>query len=207
MRRRHKAHALLIDFDGVLRHYDRPLSEQIEELHGLPRGAFLEAGLEWTRYIPAVTGAWTRERWLDAIAEATGAPREAVMEWDTYRGYIDHEVLAFVREVRAAGRPVGLATNATSDLRDDLARFDLGQEFDAVISSAELGSHKPSKEFFVAACAAVGTPAEKVLFVDDTDRNVQGARVAGLSSLRYTGLGDLRYIRAALAIPPDPPLM
>lgn len=207
MRRRRKALALLLDFDGVLRHYDQAVSAQIEQLHGLPPGAFLEAGLEWTRYIPAVTGTWTRERWLDAIAEATGAPREAVMEWDTYRGYIDHEVLAFVREVRAAGRPVGLATNATSDLRDDLARFDLGTEFDAVISSAEIGSHKPSKEFFVAACAAIGTPAEMVLFVDDTDRNVAGARAAGLSALRFTGLDDLRYIRAALAVPPSAPLM
>jgi putative hydrolase of the HAD superfamily len=207
VRRRHVAHALLIDFDGVLRHYDRPLSEQIEERHGLPRGAFLHAGMEWTRYIPAVTGAWTRAQWLDAIAEATGAPREAVLEWDTYRGYIDHEVLAFVREVRAAGRPVGLATNATSDLRDDLTRFDLDREFDAVISSAELGHHKPSKEFFLAACAAVGTREEMVFFVDDTDRNVLGARASGLSALRYTGLGDLRYIRAALGVSAQPPVM
>lgn len=207
MRRRHVAHALLIDFDGVLRHYDRPLSEQIEERHGLPRGAFLEAGLEWTRYIPAVTGAWTRSQWLDAIAEATGAPREAVLEWDAYRGYIDHEVLAFVREVRAAGRPVGLATNATSDLRDDLTRFDLDHEFDAVISSAELGHHKPSREFFLAACAAIGTKVEMVLFVDDTDRNVQGARASGLSAYRFTGLGDLHYIRAALGVSAQPPVM
>ena len=207
MRRRHVAHALLIDFDGVLRHYDQQLSAQIEERHGLPPGAFLEAGLEWTRYLQAVTGAWTRSQWLDAIAEATGAPSEAVLEWDAYRGYIDHEVLAFVREVRAAGKPVGLATNATTDLRDDLARFDLDREFDAVISSAEIGHHKPSKEFFVAACAAVGTKESFVLFVDDTDRNVSGARAAGLSAFRFTGLDDLRYIRAALAILPDPPLM
>lgn len=207
MRRRHVAHALLIDFDGVLRHYDQELSAQIEQRHGLPPGAFLEAGLEWTRYIPAVTGAWSRSRWLDAIAEATGAPREAVLEWDTYRGYVDHEVLEFVREVRAAGRPVGLATNATSDLRDDLSRFDLDREFDAVISSAELGHHTPSKEFFLAACGAVGTPPQKVLFVDDTDRNVLGARAAGLSALRFTGLGDLRYLRAALGVSARPPVM
>jgi putative hydrolase of the HAD superfamily len=207
VRRRHKAQALLIDFDGVLRHYDNELSAQIEERHGLPPGAFLEAGLEWTRYVPAVTGAWTRSQWLDAIAEATGAPREAVLEWDTYRGFIDHEVLGFVREVRAAGLPVGLATNATSDLRDDLSRFDLDAEFDAVVSSAELGHHKPSKEFFAAACEAVGTLAQWVLFVDDTDRNVSGARAAGLSGIRFTGLDDLRYIRAALDIPADPPLM
>jgi putative hydrolase of the HAD superfamily len=207
VRRRHPARALLIDFDGVLRHYDRPVSASIEAKYGLHDGAFLEAGLEWTRYIPAVTGAWTRSQWLDAIAEATKAPREAVEEWDAYRGYVDREVLGFVREVRQAGRPVGLATNSTSDLRDDLVRFDIEHEFDTVISSAELGIHKPSREFFVAACAAVGTSAEMVLFVDDTDRNVQGARAAGLSAMRYTGLGDLRYIRVAMGISAGPPLM
>lgn len=207
MRRRRTARALLIDFDGVLRHYDRSMSAAIEARYGLPPGAFLDAGLEWTRYIPAVTGAWTRSRWLAAIAEATGAPEEAVAEWDAYRGYMDHEVLSFVREVRAAGRPVGLATNATDDLRDDLSRFDIEHEFDAVISSAELGSHKPSGDFFTAACAAVGTPIDQCLFIDDTDRNVQGARAAGLSAMRYTGLGDLRYVRAALGIAPSLPAM
>jgi putative hydrolase of the HAD superfamily len=37
-----------------------------------------------------------------------------------------------------------------------------------------------------------------VLFVDDEDRNVRGAREAGLAAFRWTGPMDLPYVRAAL---------
>ncbi|HCT77733.1 MAG TPA: haloacid dehalogenase [Micromonosporaceae bacterium] len=194
--RRRRPRALLIDFDGVLRQYDRAI--QVEPRYGLEPGAFLAAGLEWTRYLPAVTGEWTRAKWLASIAEATGAPAAALSEWDEYRGYVDESVLAFVREVRASGTPVALVTNATDDLRDDLARFNLAEEFDAIVSSAEIGWHKPSRDFFEAACKVVGLQAEECLLVDDTARNVSGARAAGLSAMRWTGLDDLRYLRTAL---------
>lgn len=196
MRRRRPPRALLIDFDGVLRQFDR--ADPVEPHYGLAEGAFLAAGLEWSRYLPAVTGVWTRAQWLEAIATATGAPAEALAEWDSYRGFIDTAVLEFVREVRAAGRPVGLATNATDDLRSDLALFELDDEFDAVISSAEVGWHKPSREYFTIACGALAVPSEECLFVDDTDRNVRGARAAGLPAMRWTGVSDLGYLRSAL---------
>jgi putative hydrolase of the HAD superfamily len=178
--------ALLVDFDGVLRVYDRD------------PGPFLEAGLEWSRYIPAVTGVWTRAQWLDAIAEATGAPRDEVAEWDSYRGRVDPTVLRLVREVRRTGKTVALATNATSDLREDLALFGLEYEFDHVFSSAEIGWHKPSREYFTAVLEQLRLRAGDCLLLDDTARNVAGARAAGLLAVRWTGLGDLRYLRAAL---------
>ncbi|WP_144118994.1 HAD-IA family hydrolase [Catellatospora sichuanensis] len=198
--RRRPAEALLIDFDGVLRHFDESVYGDFEARHGVAPAKLLESGLEWARQLPAITGHWTRQQWLDEIAAHTGATAAALTEWDAYRGYVDETVLAFVREVRSSGRKVGLATNATDDLHDDLALFGLTGEFDAIVSSAELGLHKPSKEFFKAACLALETPADRCLFIDDTDRNIRGARVAGLSALRWSSPADLTYARAALAL-------
>jgi putative hydrolase of the HAD superfamily len=110
-------------------------------------------------------------------------------------------VLAFVREVRAAGRPVGLATNATDLLRGDLAELGLADEFDTVVSSWELKVHKPAPEFFTRACAALDVEPPWVLFVDDDDRAVRGARVAKMPALRWTGPQDIPYLRKALALP------
>jgi putative hydrolase of the HAD superfamily len=121
-----------------------------------------------------------------------------MVEWDAYRGAVVPEVLAFVRSVRHGGIPVALATNATDDLDLDLAAFGLAGEFDAVANSSVLGAHKPTREYFEAACALVDTPPERCLLVDDDDRNVRGARAAGLSALRFTGVADLDYVRAAL---------
>ena len=69
-----------------------------------------------------------------------------------------------------------------------------------MVNSSVLGTHKPTPEYFAAACAAVGTPPGRCLFVDDSDRNVRAARVAGLSAYRWNGVKDLPYLRAALGM-------
>jgi putative hydrolase of the HAD superfamily len=112
----------------------------------------------------------------------------------------DPVVLALVREVRAGGRPVGLATNATGLLDADLDLLGLTGEVDAVVNSSAVGAAKPARQFYAAACAALGLPADLVLLVDDDDRAVRGARAAGLSAYRWTGPDDVRYIRAALGL-------
>ncbi|MET7393862.1 HAD-IA family hydrolase [Dactylosporangium sp. NPDC005572] len=202
-----KPTALLIDFDGVLRTFDTSVNAVIEQQYGLEPGTVLSTALEWDRLLPAITGRITREQWLATVAEAlqerVGGPDQAaalMKEWVVYPGHVRPDVLAFVRDVRAAGLPVCLATNATDDLGNVLATFNLTGEFDAVANSSEIGIHKPTKEYFAAACALINTPPARCLLIDDTDRMIRGARVAGLTAYRYTDGDDLTYPRRALGI-------
>jgi putative hydrolase of the HAD superfamily len=202
---RPRAEALLLDFDGVLRRYDPAVKANVEISFGLPVGTVLDTAMQWPRLLPAVTGQVTRAEWLDGVAVTltdkigdVERARRMMVEWDAYRGEVVPEVLAFVREVRAAGIKVGLATNATDDLPDDLRVLGLEGELDVVVNSSAIGAHKPSREFFQAACQAIGVPPMRCLFIDDQDRNVRGARAAGLSAYRYDPPDDLRYVRAAL---------
>lgn len=206
--RRPRPDVLLIDFDGVVRRYDPAVSAAVEERFGLPAGTVLQTALHWPRLLPALTGQVSRAEWLDGVATTLAdrvggdpAARSLMAEWDAYRGEIVPEVVEFVREVRAAGIRVGLASNATDDFRVDLAAFGIDDLFDVILSSAELGVHKPARDFFAAACAAVDAPPERCLFIDDDDRNIRGARAAGLSAYRYSHGDDLSYVRAALALP------
>jgi putative hydrolase of the HAD superfamily len=203
---RPRASALLLDFDGVLRRYDPSISAAAERRYGLRPGLVLETALEWRHLLPAITGRITRAEWLTRVAEelsplvdGPSAARSMMVEWDAYRGAVVPEVLTFVRSVRRSGVRVALATNATDDLDLDLATFGISREFDAVANSSLLGVHKPTKEYFEAACRLVDTPADRCLLVDDDDRNVRGARAAGLSAMRFSGVADLEYVRAALA--------
>ena len=202
---RQPAQALLIDLDGVLRQWDPTVGAAVEESHGLPQGILLRTAMTWDLLRPAVAGELTDAQWMAAVAARLPLPAteaaDAVAKWQEHRGYVDLEVLAFIREVRAAGRPVGLATNATDLLRGDLAALDLAGEFDAVISSWELKIHKPAPEFFAAACAELGVEPPWVLFVDDDDRSVRGARAAKLPAYRWTGPDGLPYLRRALGLP------
>jgi putative hydrolase of the HAD superfamily len=204
-RARARATALLVDMDGVLRQWDPEMVAVVERAYQLPPGTFLDTAMQWSRLEPAVTGRVTHEEWMGGVVDALTEPagsreraRAAVDEWQTYRGAVDAEVLAFIRETRAAGVRVGLATNATDRLDADLLALGLAGEVDVVLNSAELGVHKPMKDYFHQACRALETPPEQVLFVDDTERVIRGARDAGLLAFRWNGPQDLPYLRAAL---------
>ena len=202
--RRQPARALLIDLDGVLRRWDPSVPASVEQSYGLPSGALLGTAMEWDLYRPAVAGELTDADWMAEVAARLPLPPDraaaAVTEWQRDRGVVDKDVLGFVRDARAAGRPVGLATNATDRLRGDLLALGLAGEVDVVVSSWEIGIHKPAPEFFARACAALELEAPWVLFVDDDDRAVRGARAANMPAFRWTGPQDLPYLRRALGL-------
>ena len=202
--RRQPARALLIDLDGVLRHWDPQVGESVETKYGLAPGTLLKTAMTWDIYRPAVAGEISDADWMRLIAMRLPLPEldaaAAVAEWQQHRGRIDQDVLGFVREVRAAGLPVGLATNATDLLRGDLEALGLADEFDVVLSSWELKIHKPAPEFFAAACAALGQDPQWVLFVDDDDRAIRAARVAGMPAYRWSERRQFHYLRAALGL-------
>ncbi|NJC68174.1 HAD-IA family hydrolase [Planosporangium thailandense] len=204
---RQPATALLIDFAGVVYRRDPSASAAVEERHGLPPGTVTDLGAQWGRLRQALAGEVTRAEWLDGIAHALAdrvggldAARTLAAEAHAHDGEIVPEVLAFVDEVRAAGRRVGLAANAMDDFDAVLARYGLTDHFDVIVNSSAIGIHKPAPEFFTRACLAIETPPERCLFVDDDDRDVRAARAARLSAYRYNGPQDFPYLRAALGL-------
>ena len=205
--RRGRPAGLLVDLDGVLRRFDPARLAAIEAEHALPAGSLTRTALDPALLVPAVTGRTSNAQWVAAVAERIGAgtgdpdaARAAVARWAAYRGEVDPQVLAFVRAARERRHPVALATNATDRLDGDLATLGLVGEVDAVVSSHDLGVAKPHPDFFRAACAVLGLPPGQVLLLDDTERFVAGAREAGLLAHRYTGHGDLVYLRVVLGL-------
>src|SRR5690606_38693487 len=161
--RRERPTALLVDLDGVLRRWDPEVGAAVERRYGLPAGALYDTAMQWSLLQPAVTGQRSHVDWLAGIADALAEPaggvdraRAAVQEWQADRGTVDPDVLGFVREVRSAGIRVGLASNATDLLDDDLALLGLTDEVDVVVNSSKLGVAKPSREYCQQACLAVG---------------------------------------------------
>jgi putative hydrolase of the HAD superfamily len=201
---RDPARALLIDLDGVLRRWDPVGMIAVELEYGLKPAALLETAMTWDIYRPAVAGEMTDAEWMSLVASRLPLAAEdaaaAVAQWQSHRGEVDADALAFVREVRAAGRRVGLATNATDRLTGDLDRLGLTDEFDVVINSWDLKVHKPAPEFFRQACDLIGEEPKRVLFVDDDDRVIRGARAVGLAAYRWTGPQHLSYLRKALEL-------
>ncbi|GLY04891.1 MULTISPECIES: HAD-IA family hydrolase [Actinoplanes] len=202
---RDRARALMIDLDGVLRRWDPAPMIAVEIEYGLKPASLLETSMSWDIYRPAMAGEITDAEWMKLVADRLpldeAASTAAVAAWQAYRGEVDPEALAFVREVRAAGRPVALATNATDRLRGDLDDLGLTGEVDLVLSSWELKVHKPAPEYFEKACEQLGQLPKHVLVVDDDDRVVAGARSAKMSGYRWTGPEHVPYLRKVLDLP------
>ncbi|MGA4851254.1 HAD family hydrolase [Streptomyces sp. G5(2025)] len=195
--------AVLSDLDGVIRFYDMEQLEQLEAESGLPRGSTAEIAFAPETDLPLMRGEITKEQWIDSIARGL-ADR---VPWD--RGRVlgttlaetkfraDDAVVGLLRQVRAAGLPVLLVTNATPWLADDLALLGLAGGpgdgvFDAVISSADLGVTKPDRRIYEVAAERAGVAPGRCLFVDDREENVTAAEALGMTGLLYREPADLR---------------
>lgn len=191
------ARALLIDLDGVIRHWDLEATRTIEQRHGLSPGAIGAAAFTPDLLAPAIHGEVVDREWRARVAErlagryGRSAAAAAVAEWSASAGAVDATVLALVRATRRAA-PVGLATNATDRLDDDLRRLGIADAFDVVVNSSAVGVSKPDAAFFVEAARMLHVPASDVLFVDDTVGHLAGAVAAGMATHRFTGADDLR---------------
>jgi len=188
--------ALVIDLDGVIRHWDESYYPEAEARLGLPPGSFTAAALRPERLARACDGRLSFEAWCEELgaelAAAHGADPEAVADaWASSTWRIDLDVVDLVAEVREVV-PVVLLSNASTRLVHDLDRSGILDVFDAVVGSADIRAAKPDRAAFEVAASAVGVPVDRCLFVDDTEANVEGARAIGMQAERFTGIDGLR---------------
>lgn len=187
--------ALVIDLDGVLRHWTGQRTAEIERRHGLPGGSLTAVAFAPDRLLPAITGRVTDAAWRAGVAEELtrrhgAGGTAAVREWSSPVGEVDAEVLGVVRAQRRV-RTVALLSNATDRLRSDLRALSLDEEFDVVFSSADLGVAKPERAVFALVCEALGLAPEDCLFVDDSVEHVAAAAQVGLEAHHYRSATDL----------------
>ncbi len=182
---------LLFDLDGVLRRFDPAHGIALERAHGLPPGFLPRAAFTGPYVDAVVTGAIRRAQWIAAAGAVVGSvPAMSAFLGD--HGAADPQMVALARAIRAGGLPIGLLTNATDTLPDELAHLGLTEDFDAVFSSAALGHAKPDPAIFAAVLAALDLPAAAVGFIDDRPENAAAAAAVGMAAHHFTGIGPLR---------------
>lgn len=75
---------------------------------------------------------------------------------------------------------------------EDLVATRLAGRLEVVVASCHLGVRKPDLGFYRGLVTTLGVEADEVLFVDDRQVNVEGARAAGLRAHRFVGAEHLR---------------
>jgi putative hydrolase of the HAD superfamily len=99
---------------------------------------------------------------------------------------VDRELIAWIRELRQQYK-IGLLSNAWDNLRGLLVeRWQVADEFDELVISAEVGLVKPDRLIYELAVQRLAVQPEEAVFFDDILENVQGAQAAGLQAYQYT---------------------
>lgn len=116
--------------------------------------------------------------------------------WAAYSTPIE-QTNALAAELKREGYGIYLLSNAGTRVHGQLGHMPAWDLMDGAVVSGEERLMKPDPAIYQLLCERYGLLAEECLFVDDNADNCEGARVAGMRAVRYTG--DAAAIREALA--------
>lgn len=188
---------LLLDLDGVVRHFDPSVADGLEAAHGLEEGSLRRAAFGHPRGRAVITGGMTRAAWTEEVGREVGS-LDAAIGWLGTWGSVDPAMVSLIDEIRAAGVRVAVLTNGTDTIHDELAACGLDDAFDHVFCSWHLGVAKPEAAVYWRVCESMDVEPSEVVFFDDSEPNVVGARSVGMTAEVFAGPDQVR--RAVLGI-------
>jgi putative hydrolase of the HAD superfamily len=112
---------------------------------------------------------------------------------------IDHDTLDVLIELRDGGTRMALLSNAGRDYGSYFRHGTIGDLFEQVFVSGELGTIKPSADIFEVVLSELGITPEQMVFIDNKEVNVQGAQALGIAGHVFTTASDLRAYLGTLA--------
>lgn len=181
---------VLLDLDGVVRHFDPRHVADVEARHGLAAGALRTASFAPEIIEPVITGKVTRHEWVRQVGTLVDN-HSAAAEWMSHRGYVDAAMIDLVTDLRSRGTVVAILTNGTDSIPDEMSELGLVKHFDAIFNTAEIGYAKPDVRAFQAACDGLDVPASSVFFADDSPSKLAGAIELGMTARHFTTIEQL----------------
>lgn len=195
---------ILLDLDGVIRHWGDEHLRAAEARYQVPRELILRATFECQAFQEALVGRLPAEAWHE-VARTTLSGMVgrdvggAVDDFIAYPGWIDGEMLAYVDRLRERFR-VGLLSNGTTQLEEHVMLHDLEGHFDVIVNTARIGVAKPAPESYRIATERLGVAPHACIFVDDVQANIDGARAAGLTAVHFTNVAELEVTLRCLGV-------
>jgi putative hydrolase of the HAD superfamily len=189
---------IVFDLFGVIaRKQTEEAKRQIEGLSGVPAPAFWDA--YWTGR-PAYDAGQTSVDYWAGVSERLGvrfdpATVDALIEADlTSWTEADDRMVELVTELAGQDRPLGLLSNIIEDL---VPRFEQRhghwlRHFTALTYSCRIGVAKPDPRAYEICAERLGVSPRDVLFFDDTESYVAGAREVGMTAEVFTSPEQVR---------------
>lgn len=209
--------AVVFDFGGVV--VDGPFDAftALEQRVGAPRGAVRAVNSRnpdsnaWARIERGEIDLDTFVELFEQEARALGTelPGREILEVVVASSAAAHHarpvMLDLIRDVRASGRSLALITNNIRPLGEVADATWVFDAFDVVVESCRCGMRKPEPQIYRRTLAALDTPPERTVMLDDLGINLKPARALGMATVK---VGDAdtaaAEVRALLGLAQTP---
>ena len=101
-----------------------------------------------------------------------------------------------VCDVKKAGKKLYLLSNFNQRLRSEQNYIPALKHFDALVISGEIKTVKPDRAIFEHLCKECNISPEETLFIDDSPKNIEGARKFGITGYLFDG--DVKKLESYL---------
>ena len=122
--------------------------------------------------------------------------------WREYLGTASTELIEYARRLRLRYR-TGIVSNSFVGARErEQAAYGFEDLVEEIVYSHEVGFSKPDPRIYALICTRLNVPPGAMIFLDDADVCVAGARDAGIHAVRYQDNAQaIAEIEKALARP------
>jgi putative hydrolase of the HAD superfamily len=151
----------------------------------------------------ADNGFISREDYVEGVSELIGKPAKEIYEIISKQEVKNAEMLAYVRELRGHYRTAMLSNVGRGSIERLFTKEELGELFDAVVLSSEIGMTKPSIEAYEYAASQLDLLPSECVMVDDIALNAEGAEMAGMRGVVFASLEGCRHEIESLAGAPS----
>jgi len=181
--------AILFDLGGVLLRTEDPLPRQrLAARFGMTPAELYALVFDSESARLALLGKIsTTEHWqtVQRALGVTDAEMPAVQAEFWAGDRLDYELIAALRAWRERYK-TALLSNAWDNVRQVIEQtWQIGDAFDEMFISAELGMVKPDVRIYQYAIESLGVRPEEAVFVDDFIENIESARAFGLQTIHF----------------------
>lgn len=186
--------AFAFDFGGVLADFIDPNGMlRLAEVAHVPPEAFKAA---WARYRNqldsdeiAIAEYWSLvlDSCGSSVPRSSAIPLLQQIDTEGF-SHMRPFMLRWVEELHASGMVTMMVSNmSTATYKTIVEGRDWTRHFDHMVISGQLGINKPDPRIFEHAVSVSGVNAGNILFFDDMEANVAGAKAAGMKALLVPG--------------------
>jgi epoxide hydrolase-like predicted phosphatase len=181
--------AVVFDIGGVLEITpDLGVDQQWETRLGLPPGEILARMRDVWR--GGSIGTITLDDVHEALGDRLGLDDQKLAQymadlWREYLGTANTELIEYARGLRPRYR-TGIVSNSFVGARErEQAAYGFEDLVEEIVYSHEVGFSKPDPRIYALISTRLDVRPEEMVFLDDSDVCVAGARDAGIHAFRY----------------------